>query len=117
MWSCSPAKDEDMIKFSLCILTAAGALALPALAAGQAAPTGNVANGKRLFEKQNCYYCHGTGGQGGRDGARIAATALNVQAVIRYVPQPTGGTPAFTDKMMRAQALTGMYDYRRSLAR
>lgn len=115
MWSCSPAKNEDMNKFSLFVVTAAAALALPALAAGQAAPTGNVANGKRLFEKQNCYYCHGTGGQGGRDGARIAATALNVQALIRYVRQPTGGMPAFTDKIISDQELTDIYAYLKSL--
>src|SRR5436309_3978392 len=49
---CASPKNEDMNKFSLFVVTAAAALALPALAAGQAAPTGNVANGKRLFEKQ-----------------------------------------------------------------
>src|SRR5215471_1581211 len=44
---------------------------------------GNAENGKRLFMKKNCYYCHGTAGQGGRDGARIAQTSLAVPALIR----------------------------------
>ena len=102
-----------MKKLSLCVVMAA-TLAFPVVAAGQAAPAGNAANGKRVFEKQNCYYCHGTAGQGGRDGARIAATALNVQALIRYVRQPAGAMPAFTEKILSDQELTDIYAYLKS---
>ena len=66
--------------------------------------------------KQNCYYCHGTSGQGGRDGARIAQTALNVQGLIRYVRKPTGAMPAFTEKILSDQELTDIYAFLRSLA-
>jgi mono/diheme cytochrome c family protein len=91
-------------------------VAMPILAAGQsAAPAGNVENGKRLFMKQNCYYCHGTAGQGGRDGARIAQTALNLQGLMRYVRKPTGGMPAFTEKILSDQELTDIYVYLKSL--
>src|SRR5262245_2937717 len=90
-------------------------LALPAVGAAQTAPSGNAENGKRLFMKQNCYYCHGTSGQGGRDGARIAQTALNVQGVIRYVRKPTGGMPAFTEKIISDQELTDIVAYLKSL--
>jgi mono/diheme cytochrome c family protein len=76
---------------------------------------GNVEKGKQLFMKQNCYYCHGTSGQGGRDGARIAQTALNLQGVIRYVRRPTGGMPAFTEKILSDQELTDIYAYLKSL--
>ena len=72
-------------------------IAAPVIAAPQNTPAGNAEKGKQLFMKQNCYYCHGTSGQGGRDGARIAQTALNVQGLIRYVRKPTGGMPAFTE--------------------
>src|ERR1051325_925262 len=89
-------------------------LAFPILAAAQSAPTGNAENGKKLFLKQNCYYCHGTTGQGGRDGARIAQTALNVQGVIRYVRKPAGGMPAFTEKILSDQELTDIYAYLKS---
>jgi len=91
------------------------AMAFPILAAAQSAPAGNAENGKRLFMKQNCYYCHGTTAQGGRDGARIAQTALNLQAVMRYVRKPTGGMPAFTEKILSDQELTDIYAYLKSL--
>ena len=90
-------------------------MALPCLAFGQSNATGNAENGKRIFMKQNCYYCHGTIGQGGRDGARLAQTALNLQGVIRYVRKPTGGMPAFTEKILTDQELTDIYAYLKSL--
>ena len=77
--------------------------------------SGNAEEGKRLFMKHNCYYCHGTSGQGGRDGARIAQTALNLQGLTRYVRQPAGGMPAFTDKILPDRELTDIYAYLKSL--
>lgn len=90
-------------------------IAAPLLAAPQTTPAGNAEKGKQLFMKQNCYYCHGTSGQGGRDGARIAQTSLNLQAVIRYVRKPTGAMPAFTEKILSDQELTDIYTYLKSL--
>ena len=83
--------------------------------AAQNPPAGNAGNGQKLFMKENCYYCHGTTGQGGRDGARIAQTGLNLQGVIRYVRKPTGGMPAFTEKILTDQQLADIYAYLKSL--
>lgn len=90
-------------------------IAAPLLAAPQTAPAGNADKGKQLFMKQNCYYCHGTTGQGGRDGARLTQTSLNLQGVIRYVRKPTGAMPAFTEKILSDQELTDIYAYLKSL--
>jgi mono/diheme cytochrome c family protein len=90
-------------------------IAAPVIAAPQNTPAGNAEKGKQLFMKQNCYYCHGTSGQGGRDGARIAQTALNVQGLIRYVRKPAGAMPAFTEKILSDQELTDIYAYLKSL--
>ena len=90
-------------------------LAFPMMATAQTAPAGNAGNGQKIFMKQNCYYCHGTSGQGSRDGARIAQTALNIQGLIRYVRKPTGGMPAFTEKILTDQELTDIYAYLKSL--
>jgi mono/diheme cytochrome c family protein len=90
-------------------------LTLLGLAASAQAPAGNVDHGRQLFQKENCYYCHGTAGQGGRDGARIAATALNVQAFTRYVRRPAGAMPAFTEKLLSDQDLTDIHSFLKSL--
>jgi mono/diheme cytochrome c family protein len=98
------------------VVTAA-ALMIPLLAAAQSqsTPSGDVGNGKRLFLRDGCWECHGFAGQGGRDGARIGATSLTQQGVIRYVRKPTGSMPAFTDKLITDQELTDIYAYLKSL--
>jgi mono/diheme cytochrome c family protein len=80
-----------------------------------APPAGNVDNGKKLFTKHDCYWCHGTAGQGGSAGARIGGTALNLQGLMRYVRQPAGAMPAFTDKVLTDQELTDIYAYLKSV--
>ena len=87
----------------------------PAPAASQA-PAGNVENGKRVFMKETCYYCHGTVGQGaGNTGARLTPPARNVAGFIRYIRRPAGTMPAFTEKVVSDQDLTDAYAYLRSI--
>ena len=94
-----------LIAGATCVVGAAAASQPPAT------PTGDSANGKRLYEADGCYQCHGWAGQGGRDGPRIAATALNAPALIRYVRRPLGAMPAFTGKVLSDQELTDIYAY------
>ena len=79
------------------------------------APTGNAGAGKRLYEKHTCFFCHGTAGQGGTDGARLAVVARNLQSFTRYVRQPSGRMPAFTDKILTDQEVADIFAYVRSL--
>jgi mono/diheme cytochrome c family protein len=80
-----------------------------------AAPAGNVEAGKRLYDKHTCYFCHGTAGQGGVAGARVAGVARNAQSFIRYVRRPSGSMPAYSEKMLSDQELTDILAYLRSL--
>ena len=79
------------------------------------AVAGNVETGGRLFMKHTCYYCHGTVGQGGVAGARVAAVARNAQSFIRYVRRPSGQMPAYTEKILSDRELTDIFAYLRSL--
>ena len=92
---------------------AAAVLIAHAVASAQPAP--NAANGRRLFEKDGCFQCHGYAGQGGRDGARLAATAMNAPAFARYVRRPFGAMPAFTAKVLPDEELADIYAYLKSL--
>ena len=83
--------------------------------AQQAASTGNIENGKKLFLRDGCWECHGTVGQGGRDGARLADTALTTAQFTRYVRRPTGAMPAYIDKVLSDQELTDIWAYMKSL--
>src|SRR6266481_6345006 len=101
MWFPNRGRSSSMKKILLIAM-----LSLPAVATAQSSASGNAETGKRLFMKHNCYYCHGTSGQGGRDGARIAQTALNLQGLMRYVRRPTGAMPAFTEKILSDREVT-----------
>jgi ubiquinol-cytochrome c reductase cytochrome c subunit len=90
-------------------------LAIAVVAAAQAPAAGDGANGKRLYEKDGCYECHGYAAQGGRDGARLAAIPLSDQAFIRYVRRPLGAMPAFTDKVLSDRELTDIHAYLKAL--
>ena len=81
----------------------------------QAAPVNNVDNGKRLYTRDGCWECHGWAGQGGRDGARLADTALTTAQLTRYVRKPTGAMPAYIDKVITDQELADIWAYLKSM--
>jgi mono/diheme cytochrome c family protein len=86
-----------------------------AAAPQNAAPAGNADTGKRVFSAYYCYACHGTQGQGGSAGARIAPRPIAFEAFLRYVRKPSGGMPAYTTKVISEQELTDIYAFLRSV--
>jgi mono/diheme cytochrome c family protein len=87
----------------------------PAPAPQSAAPAGNAETGKRVFTAYYCYACHGTVGQGGSAGARIAPRPIAFAAFLRYVRKPSGGMPPYTSKVISEQELTDIYAFLRSV--
>ena len=91
------------ILFFLVGLAAAGALSAQTKA-------GDAVNGKKLFEKFDCYQCHGWQGQGGLAGARLSQTRLPQAAFIAFVRNPpSGGMPPFRAKLLSDQELADIY--------
>jgi mono/diheme cytochrome c family protein len=73
---------------------------------------GDIDNGKRLFERDGCYQCHGHAAQGGLAGARLAQTKLPLVAFTAYVRNPSsGGMPPFRAKVLSDQDLADIYAY------
>jgi mono/diheme cytochrome c family protein len=79
------------------------------------APAGNVEAGRQSYAKHTCYFCHGTAGQGGIAGARVAGVARNAQSFIRYIRRPSGQMPAYTEAILSDRELTDILAYLRSL--
>jgi mono/diheme cytochrome c family protein len=77
--------------------------------------SGNADNGKRLFQRDGCWECHGYAGQGGRDGARLASTALTAGQLTRYVRRPTGAMPAYIDKVITDEELADIWAYLKTM--
>ena len=80
-------------------------------------PAGNVENGRRLFTKMTCYYCHGTEGQGSIAGVgpRIALVPRSLENFSRYVRRPTGRMSGYSETVLPEPDLTDIYAYLRSL--
>jgi mono/diheme cytochrome c family protein len=78
-------------------------------------PSGDAANGKRIFVKDGCYECHGYAGQGGFAGARIADIGLKAKGLIAYVRAPAGQMPAYKEKVISDGELTDIWAYLQSL--
>jgi mono/diheme cytochrome c family protein len=76
---------------------------------------GNAENGKTLFLRDGCWECHGYAGQGSRDGARIADTALSAAQLTRYVRRPAGAMPAYIDKVITDAELADIWAYLKSM--
>jgi mono/diheme cytochrome c family protein len=104
-----------MLKAIFLVVAFGASQAMPASQAPAAGSAASAENGKRLYMKNTCYFCHGTAGQGGLAGARIAVVARNLQGFTRYVRQPAGQMPAYTDKILSDPELADIFAYLRAL--
>ena len=87
-----------------------------AAAANAQLKPGDADNGKKIFLRNGCYQCHGTVGQGGSGGARLAQTKLTQAGLTAYVRNPrAGGMPPYRAKVMSDQELADVYAYIKSL--
>ncbi len=79
------------------------------------APTGNAENGKKIFNKNGCYECHGREGQGSvMTGPRIAPDPVPFDVLSRYLRKPTGEMPPYTAKVISEQELADIYAFLQS---
>ena len=62
-----------------------------------------------------CYACHGTMGQGGTAGARIAPRPIAFTAFQKYLRQPTGQMPPYTARVVSDVELADIYAFLRSV--
>ena len=93
-------------------------LLLPFWAATAVAQTkpGDSANGKRLFIRNGCYQCHGTVGQGGLAGPRLAQTKLALAGFSSAVRNPRpSNMPPYRSKVMSDQELADVFAYVQSV--
>ena len=88
----------------------------PIASADQAAPAASADNGKRLFMRNACYFCHGTVGQGlAVNGARIGPPSRAAASFIAYVRKPAGAMPAFSDRILTDADLNDIYAFLRTM--
>lgn len=76
---------------------------------------GSAEHGRRVYREVFCYACHGTEGQGGRDGVRLAGSPPSLSVFRAYLRKPAGNMPAYTTRVLSEDDLLDIYAFLRSL--
>jgi cytochrome c553 len=88
----------------------------PASPLTAAAPAGNAETGRKLFVSDGCYQCHGYEAQGSTaTGPRLGPRPISFAAFSRYVRQPTGQMPPYTNRIVSDTDLAHIYAFLRAL--
>ena len=87
----------------------------PAPANTPSSTSGNAVTGKRLYTDYYCYACHGTEGQGGRDGARLAPNPPPFNSLLTYLRKPSGTMPGYSSKVVTDQELADIYAFLKTI--
>jgi ubiquinol-cytochrome c reductase cytochrome c subunit len=87
-------------------------LALCMVAVAAETPSGDPANGKRLFMTYGCYECHGTlGAGGGIAGPRIAPNPLPFLGVKTKLRTASGRMPVYSETVLKDGEIADIYAY------
>jgi mono/diheme cytochrome c family protein len=93
-------------------------VAAPSVRAQDAAPTGNVEQGKRIYLADGCFLCHGRVGQGGGYNAPVPAlakTEMPFEAFKTQLRQPADDMPAYSTAVISDQQIADIYAFVQSL--
>jgi len=93
---------------------------LAALAAGLligngAAFAASAEKGKDAYMKFGCWACHGTVGQGGITGPKLAPDPLPAEAFNAYVRTTNRAMPPYREAVLSNEDLADIYAYLQSL--
>ena len=84
----------------------------------QDAPSGDVANGKRMYLADGCFTCHGRAGQGGAyngPAPRLAQTMMPFDGFKGQIRNPVNDMPAFSDANLSDKDIADIFAFVRSL--
>ena len=92
------------------------AMLLSGLFIGQgAAFAASAENGKRLFMKVGCWQCHGTVGQGGAAGPKIAPDPLPYETLTAFLRTTNRAMPPYRETVLSNSDLADIYAYLQSI--
>jgi mono/diheme cytochrome c family protein len=91
------------------------ALTAGLLLAQGSAVAASAANGERVFMHAGCWQCHGTMGQGGVAGPKIAPDPLPFEALSSFVRTSNREMPAYRQAILSDADLADLYAYLQSI--
>jgi mono/diheme cytochrome c family protein len=76
---------------------------------------GSAEKGKETFIKRGCWQCHGTQGQGGSAGLKLAPDPIPLDTLKAFVRSTNGPMPPFSEKVVSDADLEDIHAYLSSL--
>jgi mono/diheme cytochrome c family protein len=101
------------MNYSLLSTLAVAITAAVTLSSGALA--GDAAKGKTAFVKNGCYQCHGTVGQGGQAGAKLAPKPLPLDAIVSFVRSTNRQMPPYSEQILSNADLADIHAYLESI--
>jgi len=86
-----------------------------AVAMHDVAIAASAENGKRAFMRVGCWQCHGTVGQGGTAGPRIAPDPLPFETLAAFVRTTNRAMPPYRETVLSNDELADIYAYLASI--
>ena len=68
-------------------------------------------NGKQLYVKAGCWQCHGTVGQGGIAGPKLAPGPMPAETFTAFVRTTNRAMPPYREEILSDQDLADIYAY------
>lgn len=90
------------------------AMAVSGLLAGPASAA-SAENGKRVFMRVGCWQCHGTVGQGGAAGPKIAPDPLPYETLAAFVRATNRAMPPYREAVLSNADLADIHAYLTSI--
>ncbi len=104
------------IRVKLALAALAASLGFGALSSGEdAALAASAENGKNAYMKFGCWGCHGTVGQGGIAGPKLAPDPMPVEAFNAYVRTSNRAMPPYREAVLSNEDLADIYAYMQSI--
>ena len=97
------------------LYTGLAALAAGLLLAPGATLAASAENGKQVFMRAGCWQCHGTVGQGGAAGPKLAPDPLPFDALSSFVRTTNRQMPAYREEGLSDADLVDLYAYLKSI--
>ncbi len=75
----------------------------------------SIENGKALYMKVGCYQCHGTVGQGGTAGLKLAPGPLPLEQFTQFVHNTADAMPPYREQVLSDADLKDIHAYLASI--
>lgn len=72
---------------------------------------GDATRGKDLYMRVGCYQCHGTVGQGGVAGVRLAPKPMAFEAFAQFVHNTSDAMPPYRETVLPTADLRDIHAY------